>query len=563
MAVWRQNLPVIRLLLDESCDASAKDTMGFMPLDYAEAIGNEEVIELVREATKVDRVSYTNVWNRLLEKPVVDPQQAVFSYEDENGSIVDGNSAQFAAMTQGAEFSPAFYFSTRGVLLKSIEKSLDYSYSRITKIDCDPEILDRLLTEEPPLHLKRRPGAGYGVVATKPLEAFKPVVIYAGEGVLKGNHEKSALSSAYYFPPFEAHKIRNLGAMVNDGFPNCSLTFIDHPSGISYPAILPLREIKADEELFVHYGDNHDVKIIQRREFNGGEARAFLKEKSLAAWAGELLLLIQRRRGGVRALTQPEAQKLVTIQAKLSYLLQTPSLLFPLIFENRITQEDLKSVASNPYFVDVICTKSQQEETLQKLAKAIGTIDAAQMKFQGDVKKELLPIFIQLSLKHQADAMNAAFAYFIHCLNESLHTPVPPPAGILKNLYWPTFNRAIVFFETTRSCFLRREDASDEELALLNQISLIDPVIENIYAMYYKQVVTDDYPKLKQFILAKHQEIADRRAKGEGPWQDLSRYMNAMAPNGLPPEIESKIASLQANPAAQKELIQMIMSKFK
>jgi hypothetical protein len=113
VAVWRQSLPVIRLLLDKLCDASAKDTMGFMPLDYAEAIGNEEVIELFRKATKVDRVSYTDVWNRLLEKPMVDENRAVFSYEDENGSVVAGNSAQFAAMTQGSEFSPAFFFSNR------------------------------------------------------------------------------------------------------------------------------------------------------------------------------------------------------------------------------------------------------------------------------------------------------------------------------------------------------------------------------------------------------------------------------------------------------------------
>jgi hypothetical protein len=439
---------------------------------------------------------------------------------------------------------------------------LDYTHSKIAQIHCDPAILDHLLTEEPPLHLKIRPGAGYGVVATKPLEPFKPVVIYAGEGVSENDHDENALSCAYYFPPFEAHKKRNLGAMVNDGFPNCTLTSIHHPSGISYPVILPIREIKAGEELFIHYGDNHDVKVIQRREFNGGEARAFLKEKSFAAWAGELLPLIQRRRGR-GGLTQPEAQKLVTIQAKLSYLLQTSSLLFPLIFENKITQEDLKAVASNPYFAGVICTKSQQEEMLRKLINAIGTIDAAQRKFQGNVKKELLAIFIQLSLEHQADTMNAAFAYFIQCLRENLKVPMSAPAEILKNIYLPAFKGGIIFFETTRTCFLRREDASDEELALLSKISQIDPVIENIYTVYFMQVVTDDYPKLKQFILAKHQEITDRRAKGEGPWQDLSRIMRAMAPNGLPPQVESMIASLQADPAAQKELIEVMMRKFK
>lgn len=562
LAVWRQNLPAIQVLLDKQCDSSAKDSLGFMPLDYAEAIGNVEVIELIRAATKVDRVSYANVWKGLLEKPAVDKDASVFSYEHENGSIVPGNSAQFAALTQGAEFARSIYFKNREALLTMIENELNNTYNKIVEIEFDPAILETLLTEEVPLHLKRQEGAGYGVVASKPLEAFKPVVIYAGEGVLESDHDKSALSCAYYFPPFEAHKQRNLGGMVNDGFPNCTFETIHHPSGIAYTVIVPVREIAAGEELFIDYGNIHDVKMMKRIEFNGDEARAFLKEKSFAAWAkGELLPLIRRLEEG-KHLTQREMQKLTAIKTKLSYLVHTPSLLVPLILENRVKQEDISVLSSDPSFIDFVCTEDEQRELLQKFVILIGTLDSAQQRFQWDVKGELLAIINELLLKYHADTVNIAFMFFTNCLKDALKTSVPMPKGTLRKMYLPSFEHGAIFFETTRSCFLRREDANEEELALLDKISQADPMVEKIYTTFYAQIVTDRFPKLKSFIHAKRKEMLDRNASGQGPMHDLSRVMRNMAPNGMPPQVESLFASMEANPDLQNAFLDAVMQKF-
>lgn len=128
VAVWRGNPDVIKFLLkDKKCDPKLADKMGFLPVHYAEAIGNQEVLKIIREATKVKYMSHIAFWDKLLIQPEIDPAKDLFEYVDETGQSVLGNSAKFAELTDGAIFTSRIFLRNRQALLDALAKSLDLS----------------------------------------------------------------------------------------------------------------------------------------------------------------------------------------------------------------------------------------------------------------------------------------------------------------------------------------------------------------------------------------------------------------------------------------------------
>ena len=113
VAVWRQDRQVIRYLLDEKkCDPTVRDTLGFLPVHYAEAIGNEKITQVVRNATKIDYVSYKVIWENSLEQPKTANGVPAFTYVNENGLKVVGDAAKFNELTGGATFTPTIFLET-------------------------------------------------------------------------------------------------------------------------------------------------------------------------------------------------------------------------------------------------------------------------------------------------------------------------------------------------------------------------------------------------------------------------------------------------------------------
>lgn len=558
VAVWRQNVHVIQLLLEKKCDPAHKDSMGFTALHYAEAIGNDDIINLVRTATKVDDISYANIWNYALEKPIVKQDKRIFSFEDENGRIAAGNSGKFKELTNGAEFSPTIFFKNRKALLEIIEEELYNTYHKKVQVAYDEKMLPQLINQEPPLHVKKQGDAGYGVVASKPLEAFKPVVIYAGEGVSASDQERSSTSCSYFLPPFEAHKVRSLGGMINDGFPNCIVDTIHHPSGIAYPVIVPIRNIAEGEELFIDYFSIHSVKMMRRIEFNEHEARAFLAEKSLYEWAkDELGPLINKMKVEKKALTETEKKKFAAISSKLCYLINTTALLVPLLLENKISSSDLRALASDPNFISLFNGNIEEQGFKLKLADAIDTIESAQKKFDWDIKGELLTILKEMSLNYNAETVDAALTFFNFHLKRSLSIPIPMPQGMLRKMYLPAFINGAPYFELTRTCFYERRDATDIELAFLDTISQSDPIIETIYIAMYVNTVTDDFPKLKKLILEKKNANLQQN-RPQQSIQNFSRMMRNMAPMKIPHQLESILKSMETDPESLNALIEAL-----
>jgi hypothetical protein len=563
VAVWRLNLEAVQYFLAQNCDPLAKDALGFLPIDYAEALCAQSIIETLQGATKVRSVSHRILWDALLKRPEIDASETVFSYETDKNAVVMGNSACFTQMTDGAIFTPTIFFRNREALLNMIADELRGSLERIHFFHYNPQIIEALSTEPIPLRLKQQGDAGLGVVASKKLEPFLPVVIYGGEAVTLKDHEKSALSGAYTLKPFEAHRYRNLGGMINDGFPNCAIDSIHHPSGIAYPVIVPLRTIEEGEELFVDYQKGHSVKKLKRIEFNLAEAYAFLAEKSLHARVVEDLFPLMQAVGKLQNTLEPEKLlEYITLLTKVNYLIGTPTLLFALLLEGRISVEDLEFIGSRKELLPLFDHQAELQGSLLKMVQVFQTMDLATEKAGWDVKKEVQDILHELSLQYNAETVSAALMYLHNQLNVTLSMPAKMPRGILKNMYLKSFMQAVNHFEITRACLNEIRDATPEELKFLETIKDQDPYIELIYLTFYGGIQSDRFPNLHGLI-QRRKIAAQEKPNPQSQMQGLIRSMRSMAPQGLPPQIEGLLQAMQSNPELPQAFLGLLQNQMK
>lgn len=563
VAIWRLNHEALQYFLDQKCDPLAQDALGFLPIHYAEALGDQKCIKTLQAATKVQVVSYRNLWESLLQKPLVNANQGVFSYEHDNGAIAEGDGNLFTRMTEGASFIPSIFFRNQEALLDMLAKELKSAPTSINLIQYDPLIIESLSTEDIPLRLKKQGLAGYGVVAATSLEPFVPVVIYAGEAVTLKDHERSALAGSYTLAPFEAHQYRNLGGMINDGFPNCMIDSIHHPSGIAYPVIVPLRTIEEGEELFVDYQREHSVKKLKRIELNLPEAYQFLAEKSLRARIlDDLLPLMQATGMKQNNLSIEKRLEYFALLTKVNYLICTPTLLVSLLFEGRISLQDLTAIGSLKELRPLFDHNADLQSALLKMVKVFHTMDQANQKEGWNVKKAIQDILDELSLHYNAETVSAALIYFHNQLKTTLPLPVKMPRGIFKDMYLKSFMQAANHFEITRACLNETRDATPEELKLLETIKDQDPLIEGIYVALYDGIVSDRFPQL-QGLIQKCKEAAQKEPNPQSKMQGLTRMMRSMAPQGLPPHLEGLLQAMQSNPELPQALIGLMQQRLK
>lgn len=563
VAVWRLNHEAVHYLLEQKCDPLAKDALGFLPIHYAEAMGDQKCIAALEAATKVQVVSYRQLWESLLQKPLANANKSVFSYESDTGSIVEGDGNLFTRMTDGATFTPSIFFRNREALLDMISKELKSSLKRLDFFHYDPQIIESLSTEDIPLRLKKQGVAGHGVLAAKSLKPFVPVVIYAGEAVTLKDHEKSALSGSYTLAPFEAHRYRNLGGMINEGFPNCIIDSIHHPSGIAYPVIVPLRTIEEGEELFLDYQREHSVKKLKRFEFNLPEAYSFLAEKSLRAWILEGLFPLMQAVGiQQNSLSTEKQRQYISLLTKVNYLICTPSLLISLLFEGHITVQDLSTIGSRKELLPLFDNKPELQAALLKMVKVFHTMEQATQKEGWDVKKEVQVILHELSLHYNAETVSAAHMYFHNQIKTTLPIPAKMPRGIFKNMYLKSFMRAVNHFEITRACLNETRDATPEELNFLETLKDQDPLIEHIYVALYEGIVSDRFPNL-QGLIQRRKKAVQEEPNPQSQMQGLTRMMRSMAPQGLSPQIEGMLQAMQSNPELPQALIGLMQQRLK
>ena len=349
------------------------------------------------------------------------------------------------------------------------------------KLPYSMEKIAELAGNIPPLYLTKPGPAGWGVAASRKLLPFVPVTIYGGEGVAQDEMEKSGPEGEYRLDSVEAHRFRNLGAMINEAFPNCIIDAIHHPSGISYPAIVPIRTIEADEELFIDYLPTHDIKLMKRCELNPDAAKDFLKPKGLLAICRDNLIPLCEQTQKERGNADPkQVEEMIVLMTRVQYLIGTPSLLIQLILENTITPLEIRTLSTEERFLLLFNRDAKKQKGFGAFVEMFEILEKFKWETQRDVFKEIQELLMKLSKSYNTQTCGAAFQYITMQLKLGLDHQLPTPEDNIAFLF-KQFEPYIPVFETMRTILHQQRDATDQELSELRKISKALPVIEGIY----------------------------------------------------------------------------------
>lgn len=269
-----------------------------------------------------------------------------------------------------------------------------------------------------------RPGrGGHSVHAYEHIAKGTIVTEYLGEWKAGA----SAKTSGYRWGAIDGLRIRNLGGMVEDGFPNLVAFHIynidDVPLRVIFVAV---EDIHEGSMVAIDYGMNHSVKLQYHDEYRSEEMISFFMRNPLKKIFFRIKELQSRP---VRELGWGRTLELESLTAKVRYLFQTPSALLLLLLKKTLCSEDILKHYGDPeyrYFIlgfpvkqndrqreinanleQTLCyfnTKSSDLEFIEKIYQRV-----RQRVFHKVILKTLLKEEESVDLEREAFIWNSAY----------------------------------------------------------------------------------------------------------------------------------------------------------
>jgi hypothetical protein len=331
------------LLTNPKVSVAEQDVRRWTSLHHAALLeDNEKMISLLLEADKAKSCGAALLKNqnegtyldlRLMAYPVNTlPNVDVFSYRNAQGEIVRGNAAKFQEMT-GARFTqqmcanPSF-FRDEWARPTEVEKSeKEYTQSLASEYQKYRQNPTALYIDDTK--------AGKGVFALEDIQVNTIVVVYLGEA-------SRSNASLYALELCDGAKVRNLGPMVNDGFPNC----VDIPMGnvAGFPLIRILRTtqpVSRGEQLLWNYGIKHPVKKEQYINLIGRRADLWFRDKPILKRYDDMFAVMEKL----------DMVQLRNHQTYFHYFFSTPSYQISLLIKRIVEINDLLILMQQPHFV--------------------------------------------------------------------------------------------------------------------------------------------------------------------------------------------------------------------
>lgn len=320
VSVLKGNNIVARTLLEKGADYKIGDHKGWTALHHATVIGNTDACELLRNNLRVDKLlnslkaSFVDLERLINVKPAED-QEKVF-YLRKAGKTEMCTALKFKEITK-ASYCNSVVVKPEKLMVywrnkpENIEGIFPPEYAANSYQECLKNPLKISLGK-----LEQDALQGYDVFAEELIAPFKGITIYGGA------LETNPSCTEYLIENIDGKDIRNLGAMINDGFPNCvSIPVV--VKGLRYYVILSLREIKLGERLFLNYGVGHTIKLSGLHlELNKDELIAYAKH-------------INTNFANLCSFTKNKNRRYVLYEReKLKYLLDTPSALIYLLSQS-------------------------------------------------------------------------------------------------------------------------------------------------------------------------------------------------------------------------------------
>ncbi len=342
LSIMMHRHDVLEHILRHKVNLSVKDTCGLTAMHWACALQDTKSMNLLQEAQKIDRISldvfdHVPAWKDILAPQFPAPTDVVCMMTD--GTEVTAE--KFQEIT-GARFYAGITAEPQEWVNSLTKQFSDTSnvrtyFNRWISENYDPNNF-------PSLVLGKQGVAGYGVFAGERLHAGQIAGIYGGE--LK---EVVEYSNYDFMGILDGAKIRNLTAMINDGFPNCVLSSAYLPDGQTVAVLLVIRDIEPGEALSIDYGPAHSAKLGAHSEFQLQKMETYFKQADLKA-------LLKARAVSPNSFKQ-WAANYEKIAARY-YLSNTPSALLilclngiiPLSFASQILNEQIGMGSYGPEF---------------------------------------------------------------------------------------------------------------------------------------------------------------------------------------------------------------------
>ncbi len=268
------NHAAARVFLDNGGDPTLGDHKEWTPFHHAAVIEDKDMLKLLKEKVEDHAAKrllthhqgtyedFQNLFSRRLPLP----KEIVCDYR-EDGVVKPCTAKEFRERTGAIFCNHPFITPQEFIKLWMNREDSEEIDPRSTLLQTDE--YERYLSHPPRLSFgKESPSSpqGYDVYVEQPVKAFEVVTTY--EGALES--EPSQIE--YFMEGINGKKIRNLGPMVNDGFPNCFCRKVVY-KGILHLMLVAMKDLKSGEKLCWNYGINHGVKLdIPHIELNS-EAR--------------------------------------------------------------------------------------------------------------------------------------------------------------------------------------------------------------------------------------------------------------------------------------------------
>ena len=241
------------------CADYKQDEKGFTRLHYAVLDGTEEQLaQQQKELLGTVKDSFNGTpadLKALMEEPEENLISLSMKYD---GAVNQLTQQQFFELT-GVKFKSDFVVNPAVIrdLHIAPEKCLYSADRSMPFIDSG---LERFLSKPPLLFLIEEPPMGLGVQAAEDIAEGEIICTAGGELAIEpSNSYKSKLYRLQ--KNSHMHRVSGVGALINDGFPNCQMAYLKNYKGLPYCVVLrATRPIKRGENLYRNYGPNHGLR---------------------------------------------------------------------------------------------------------------------------------------------------------------------------------------------------------------------------------------------------------------------------------------------------------------
>jgi len=333
VAVIQNDEEIAEALKNKGAEIECRDHQGWAPLHYAVLEGNVRMQQLLREWGHSDEV-FTNSQatpqqcaDRLCSQDIEDDAK-VFAYRDpDTQEILEGTAAKFQELT-GARFTAEMITTPKGLFKEwcCSQRGNEVSPFWLKFLELAVSKYELFRQNPPRLYLDLSCTVGYGVFAREVIPKGSFVELYLG--MKKGGEPEDV---SYYIPDadIDGKECRNLGPMMNDGFPNVIPINIQNIDGFTeLQGFIAIEDISENEEIFWDYGESHTLVKQHHSEARTDQIVQWIQ----SLYEGESLLIPGEPQGN----NLEEYLKHFSFIRKVHYLYNTPKTTIRLLLNSQL-----------------------------------------------------------------------------------------------------------------------------------------------------------------------------------------------------------------------------------